>query len=636
MIESTGLAATVTAKVFSDLFSKLTLSVLSQVGSKLQAALTRNGSSFEAHLRATFDRCTKIKTLLNRDEPVELLDQYVNLQFKCDEKTVDDYDVIDAVWKKRRVVVSGTGGGGKTIFMKYLWISLFENSRGRIPVFVELRRLNDVSIDKLDVFIYHSIIGAHSSLSESAFAESLRDGAFILILDGFDEIVAAKRISLERQILDLAQNNPALTIVVSGRWDERFNAWQSFTTYHVQPLDRTRVVELIKKLKYEAVIKRKFIERIKRDLYVRHKSFLSSPLLATMMLLTFDQFADIPEKIHLFYEQAFDTLFAKHDATKEAFKRTMYTELSIDVFKRHLAYFCLATYYDEKFEFNETELLVYISKCLKIESSAVSASSFLQDLVESVCILQKEGLNYSFTHRSFQEFFAAYCMARVTSNHLDEVLHKILRRPTDNVVKMLYDINQEMLVGFIRRNLSALATSLSMSLKSDQFLYDYLSCLGVDLKVGRFGREIRLVEDRSSSEANFINFLRKIYPERLSFSDAKMRRFHKKDGEVIRRFLRPPSKGGVQGFVKISFASDASFLGVGEGAKGDEKILTTPWITELGYAEYCREEAEGVVALLSYIDKQQIHKTKAIDDLLGIGWNQSVLPGAGPGKRSVV
>jgi hypothetical protein len=28
-----------------------------------------------------------------------------------------------------------------------------------------------------------------------------------------------------------------------------------------------------------------------------------------MMLLTFDQFADIPEKIHLFYEQAFETLF---------------------------------------------------------------------------------------------------------------------------------------------------------------------------------------------------------------------------------------------------------------------------------------------------------------------------------------
>jgi len=111
----------------------------------------------------------------------------------------------------------------------------------------------------------------------------------------------------------------------------------------VQPLDINQVTALIGKLKYDDKIKRKFVQRIKADLYSKHQSFLSSPLLATMMLLTFDQFADIPEKIHLFYEQAFDTLFAKHDATKEAYKRQSQTKLPIDVFKKALAYFWLKT-----------------------------------------------------------------------------------------------------------------------------------------------------------------------------------------------------------------------------------------------------------------------------------------------------
>ena len=64
------------------------------------------------------------------------------------------------------------------------------------------------------------------------------------------------------------------------------------------------------------IFQQKFIDNVKKHLYDKHKSFLSNPLLTTMMLLTFDQFAEIPEKMFLFYEQAFDTLFLKHDATK--------------------------------------------------------------------------------------------------------------------------------------------------------------------------------------------------------------------------------------------------------------------------------------------------------------------------------
>ena len=39
-----------------------------------------------------------------------------------------------------------------------------------------------------------------------------------------------------------------------------------------------------------------------------------------MMLMTFDEFAEIPSKMHVFYEQAFNVLYNKHDATKASFK----------------------------------------------------------------------------------------------------------------------------------------------------------------------------------------------------------------------------------------------------------------------------------------------------------------------------
>jgi hypothetical protein len=40
-----------------------------------------------------------------------------------------------------------------------------------------------------------------------------------------------------------------------------------------------------------------------------------------MMLMTFDEFAEITSKMHIFYDQAFNVLYNKHDATKTSFRR---------------------------------------------------------------------------------------------------------------------------------------------------------------------------------------------------------------------------------------------------------------------------------------------------------------------------
>ena len=321
MPEAVTAAATVAGiKAFGDLLAKLGPGVAGAVGKSFRSIFEKFDATFGPHLKATFDRCTKIKTLLNKDEPVDLLSQYVNLNFKCGNKEFDDYAVIDELRKRKKIIISGTAGGGKTIFMKYLWVSLFENPKGKIPVFIELRKLNDVASDDLMLYTYHSIVDARSSISRPLFDQLVNAGAFIFMFDGFDELLVEKRKHIEKQILALANNNPDSVVIVSSRPDERFDSWRAFSNFTVQPLDKKQVVNLIQKLNYDdREIKKKFIERVKRDLYERHKSFLSSPLLATMMLITFRDFADIPEKIHLFYDQAFDALFSKHDATKEGF-----------------------------------------------------------------------------------------------------------------------------------------------------------------------------------------------------------------------------------------------------------------------------------------------------------------------------
>jgi Cdc6-like AAA superfamily ATPase len=201
----------VATKVFSDGLSKLATNLIDATGGKLRSLLITHGSSLRTHLDQTFERCTKIKTLLNRDEPTSLLGLYVNQKFKCESQIIDDFDLIEQIHTRKRVIVTGTGGSGKSMFLKYLWVSLFEN---KIPVFLELRRLNEGTADRIDDFIYRSIVHTPSTLSQKHFDQAIRAETFVLVLDGFDEIESDKREPVERQLLEWTHRNPELTIVV--------------------------------------------------------------------------------------------------------------------------------------------------------------------------------------------------------------------------------------------------------------------------------------------------------------------------------------------------------------------------------------------------------------------------------------
>jgi hypothetical protein len=518
-------ATPVAIKAVTELATRVAATLSTSLTKPLRDVAVNLSTNFGPHLATTYDRCTKLKTLVNPDEPAGLLDQYVSLKFKCNAKEYDDFQTIDEIRSRKRVIISGTGGGGKTIFTKYLWISFFENPRGQIPIFFELRRVNDIQADSLLALIYFTIVETHAKVSKETFDKGVENGLFVFILDGFDEVVKEKKESVEKQILELARNNPECVIVVSGRPDDSFDAWQSFSNFTVQPLSKTQVVGLVQKLTFDKATKRKFIRRLNTDLNDKHKSFLSTPLLASLMLLTFNQFADIPEKIHLFYEQAFDTLFARHDAMKEAFKRDMHAGLSVDMFKKYFSYFCLVSYYDSKIEFTPTEIKRYIKRGLKIENAKVDTEKFLKDLQESVCVIQRDGLNLIFTHRTFQEFFAAYCLARLSKKHFSPIVEKIANRWSDNVLKMLHDMNDGLLeTEYLLPATAALIEKFNSS--SDGFLRKYL---GGDLLTVIYIKGDSQPRFHHEDTVTIRGNLRQLYPAEYKAITDKFTRYRRKD-----------------------------------------------------------------------------------------------------------
>lgn len=477
--------ASVAAKAFEAQLQALSNAIKSTASKQLKTLLAKLLTTFDDHLQSTHTRCTKIKTILSKYEPVELLTQYVNLDFAVGDKKFDDYSVIEAIKRHKRAIISGSGGGGKTIFLKYLWLTFFDNPAGRVPIFVELRRLNDIKVgdDDLLLYIFKDVIRKPDEFSEKLFREAIDRGGFTFIFDGFDEVVHDKRREIEKQILSLADRSSDSVIIVSGRSDDRFDSWQTFTNYRVMPLSKEKVISLVEKLNYDITPKRKFIERLRKGLYETHKSFLSNPLLATIMLMTFNEYADIPEKIHLFYQQAFDTLYNRHDASKEMFKRQTHANLAPDVFRRYFSYFCLLTYYSEKFDFSDDEILQFLDRTFRLDGEHVDRTKFLSDLTESTCLMQKDGLRYIFSHRSFQEYFAAYCLAYISQRHIEKLISKFAKRYQDSAIAMLYDMNRKAVdERYLIPNLQRIVATLSGKTGLD-LVKSYVEASGVSMAV---------------------------------------------------------------------------------------------------------------------------------------------------------
>ena len=141
--------------------------------------------------------------------------------------------------------------------------------------------------------------------------------------------------------------------------------------------------------------------------------------------MTFDERATIPDKLNDFYEQAFATLFNVHDGSKDCFRRNIKTSLGCEDFKQIFAYFCFKSYFNSDFRFTESSVRTYITQSKqKIDPLAIwTTDDYLDDLIHAVCMLVKDGLYYTFSHRSFQEYFAAL----YTTKLLDDVQRRLIQ-----------------------------------------------------------------------------------------------------------------------------------------------------------------------------------------------------------------
>lgn len=407
------------------------------------------GLAYENYLFNTKRKNSKIKTIIYRRVPQDLYSFYECIGVSYNGNTLDTSSINNLIEYGNKIIITGTGGMGKSILFKHLFLNTIDETN-YIPVLLELRSFNNMEIKEISVYsaIYKSLTDNGFTLSEEHFEYSMKKGGYIIFFDGYDEINRDKASKVTSDILSLCDKYNENKYVISSRPTEEFIGWNDFAEMTSQKLTKNQALSLINKIEFDESVKNIFYKELDENLYDKYKSFASNPLLLNIMLLTFHKHASIPDRLNDFYEEAFATLFNMHDATKDSYVRDIRTGLGCEDFKLIFAYICFKSYFKGEYEFSEGRLRYYLNMAKeKFERTKFSIEDFQEDLTMSVCMLVKEGLNYRFSHRSFQEYFAAWYTCKLTDDTQSRLLTSWLKDSdsvfTDSYFTMLFDLQSE-------------------------------------------------------------------------------------------------------------------------------------------------------------------------------------------------
>lgn len=367
-------------------------------------------------------------------------------------RRVSDVTLTKLTDVSRFIVLSGTGGLGKSMMMRNLALSAARDydAIGKIPLFVTLKDY-EISYATLDDYVFDMIHNLWEGLTPEGLIALLSTGKALLLFDGLDEIPTKSLTFFTKQLnafIDRFSNN---TFIISSRPYSNFQTFTRFTVMYLKPFTLKQALDLVDRFNYRAdapKLQLRFRSLLETKLYYSHIGFSDNPLLLSIMMLTFEMDADVPTVKYVFFQEAYAVLSKRHDASKDGYTRKMKTGWTSDEFAKYFSYFCAKTYSAGKISFTYSDMEKYCSDMFsKYGLSSVSTDEFIYDALNSLCIMYQDGMNYGFIHRSFQEYFCA----KFFHNQLDENLRYVIpifdcketTKKDDTALPMLFDMKPQ-------------------------------------------------------------------------------------------------------------------------------------------------------------------------------------------------
>lgn len=395
MAEALVAGARLLARPLDDLYQ------LGKQSATLKLTKLRNTRSINL-LYKKIDAVQKVKTIWQIDKEVKLMRFYYPSKVVINNvpKIVTS---IGELSQEGNCVIQGTVGQGKSIFLRYLCVQELSSAK-RVPIFFELRRIERGQSFKQ--YLYGVFKAFDIEIDDNLFEFYATSGKLVLLLDGFDELDPHLIGSVINEIELLAQQYPKLQMIITSRANSGIERSASFRVYKLSALTADDHKPFLEKIDPDKGRVRSILKAIDRS-PAQIKGLLTTPLMLTLLVIVYKAEQMIPSTLPEFYENLFQTLLTRHDATKPGFNRKRSSKLSDNELKYLFENFCFVA--------KQKGLLVLTNEqmheCLNLACKACGvkcdSNGFCQDITKAACLMQEEAFRYHFIHKSVLEFNAA-------------------------------------------------------------------------------------------------------------------------------------------------------------------------------------------------------------------------------------
>lgn len=379
--------------------------------------------------RAMCDRYSKIKTVAFPHKSVPLTDIYVPLTLI--NKRTRASTVVKSYPKaifsgSRKALVVDPAGMGKSTVSRVIFLTALAEKR-TLPILVDLRRLTSQSSLEENLASQFGISTKHFDL----FVEFLTSENVLFLLDGFDEVSSTEKQAVSRSVRDFIDRSTKASFLITSRPDLPYSDYVDFDQFHIHELNADEAKSLIRKYGLAFEIEDAATE-LTKQIEARHNeavsSFLRNPLLASLLLRSFEYKSVVQVKRGVFYAQVFDALFEAHDLNKETgYVRQKKTSLHHDEFHRALRG---AAFQFRKLGSVEVRVDQFLQIAREITTSlfpdlVFSGADFLLDVTNAVPLLTRDGDRVRWAHKSLMEYFLADFLIRDYSGNKEAALENV-------------------------------------------------------------------------------------------------------------------------------------------------------------------------------------------------------------------